>query len=69
MGKLIPIADYVGDPDGDNSAWFRPAEPPDWDPCTGCPIRGACREARECYDDDQVPDVAVRLVEPPDLIA
>lgn len=74
MGRLIPMADYVGDPDA-GGPWFRPGpEPGDWDPCGGCPIRGACREVRECqwgdgFDRDPEPDIRLRLVEPPDIVA
>ncbi|MFJ8719761.1 hypothetical protein ACIRD9_42620 [Streptomyces violaceus] len=72
MGDIIPLADYargdrvIGAPE---SPWLRPA--PDWDPCDPCPVRGACREVRECYDDAraQPPDITLRLVPPPDIIA
>lgn len=69
MGDLIPLADYAR---GDRvvgaaeSPWLRPA--PDWDPCGGCLVRGACREVRECHD-QQAPDINLRLVDPPDIIA
>lgn len=73
MGDLIPLADYAR---GDrvlgaaDSPWLRPApDPGDWDPCTGCLIRSACREVRECHQPDDVPDVPLRLVEPPDIVA
>ena len=71
MGDLIPLADYargrrvVGAP-ADDSPWLR--QNPDWDPCDGCLVRGACREVRECHG-DAVPDIALRLVDPPDIIA
>lgn len=71
MGRLIPLADYV-DPDSGNP-WFAPrADPGDWDPCGPCPIRGACREVRECQwsaDTDPEPAIVLRIVEPPDIVA
>lgn len=81
MGKLIPLADYARDarvhgaPTDADSPWFPPAPVPgDWDPCEGCPIRGACREVREChwgdgFDQDPEPDIRLRLSEPPDIVA
>lgn len=57
MGDLVPLADYArgarvhGAPTAaafDTSLWFQPA-PEGWDPCKSCPIRGACREVRECH--------------------
>lgn len=74
--NVIPIREHgaaraaaAGDA---GSPWFKAA--PDWDPCEGCPVRGACREVRECqwgdpFDDDQEPDLRLHLVEPPDIIA
>jgi hypothetical protein len=64
MGDLVPIADYARGTHvhGAPSPWLRP-DPGDWDPCTGCLVRGACREVRECHDEagapgrDAVPDV------------
>ena len=70
MGDLIPLADYAR---GDlvlgaaDSPWSKRI-PGDWDPCGSCLIRSACREVRECHD-DEVPDVPLRLVEPPDIVA
>ena len=76
MGDLIPLAEYATTRDaGDTSPWFRPApEPADWDPCGGCPVRGACREVRECqwgtpFGDDPEPGLSLRLVGPPDIVA
>jgi hypothetical protein len=76
MGELIPLADYArGDRVmGADSPWFRrpTAEAPDWDPCHGCPVRGACREVRECQwgnpwaPDDTAPALSLRIVDPPD---
>lgn len=76
MGDIIPMRDHAATRDtlaGDtDSPWLRPA--PDWDPCEGCPVRGACREVRECqwgetFDDDPEPDITLRLVPPPDIVA
>jgi hypothetical protein len=76
MGDLIPMRDHAATRDATASAadspWFKDA--PDWDPCHGCPVRGACREVRECqwgapFDTDPEPAIALRLVEPPDIIA
>jgi hypothetical protein len=81
MGDLVPLADYArgarvqGAPTDEESPWFQPApDPGDWDPCGDCPVRGACREVREChwgqtFGDDSEPDIALRLVEPPDIVA
>lgn len=79
MGELIPLADYaIGERvlgvTADESPWLRP-DPGDWDPCDGCPVRGACREVRECQWGDpwdtvnEPPGIALRLVEPPDIVA
>jgi hypothetical protein len=74
MGRLIPLADYVHPTTG--SPWFAPrADPGDWDPCAGCLIRSACREVRECHDTpattttDPEPDIVLRLVARPDIVA
>ena len=71
MGDLVPLADYArGDRvlGADDSPWLRPS--PDWDPCVTCDIRSACREVRECYDDmPPPPDLKLRVVEPPDIVA
>jgi hypothetical protein len=77
MGDVIPLRDYAatraaieGDP---ASPWFQLApDAGDWDPCHGCPVRGACREVRECQwggDDDPEPGITLRLAEPPDIVA
>ncbi len=61
MGDLVPLRE---------SPWLRPA--PDWnDTCDGCPIRSACRAERDCQwpAPAPVPDVTLRLVEPPDIVA
>lgn len=70
MGQLIPLTDYI-DPDT-RTPWFAPTEPADWDPCHGCPVRGACREVRECQwsaDTDPEPAIVLRVVGPPDIVA
>ena len=72
MGDLVPMrehaatrAAFAGDVE---SPWLKPA--PDWDPCVTCDIRSACREVRECYDDmEPPPDLKLRVVEPPDIVA
>lgn len=76
MGDIIPLRDYAvtraaieGDP---ASPWFQLApDAGDWDTCRSCPIRGACREVRECQwpAPDPEPDITLRLVEPPDIVA
>lgn len=68
MGDLVPLADYARGTrvTGAPSPWLQPS--PDWDPCGPCPLRGACREVRECHD-DITPDIRLRTVEPPDIIA
>lgn len=68
MGDLVPLADYVGDPDS-GTPWFRAAPDTDgWAPCAGCLIRGACREVRECQDVPP-PELHLRPVPPPDIVA
>ncbi len=58
MGDLVPLRTI--------SPWLRPA--PDWDDtCDGCPIRSACRAEGACQW--PAPDVTLRLVELPDIIA
>lgn len=70
MGDLIPLREHgatraalAGDIE---SPWLRPS--PDWDPCDGCLIRSACREVRECHD-TPLPDLKLRVVGPPDIVA
>jgi hypothetical protein len=72
MGDVIPLRDHAAARDILNgptdSPWLRSA--PDWDPCGECPIRGACREVRECQwgtpdDDPGPPPLQLRPAAPP----
>lgn len=74
MGDLVPMREYTearAALDASQSQWLKPS--PDWDPCGGCEIRSACREVRECYDGmDRTPpppDLKLRVVDPPDIVA
>lgn len=83
MGDLIPLADYargdrvLGAADPDDSPWFGPLTPCAVQPvttCDDCPARTSCRVAGSCQwgtgaAPDVAPDVNLRLVEPPDIIA
>lgn len=75
MGDLIPMRDHAAARDAiaqeADSPWFRTdGEAPDWDSCKGCPIRGACREVRECqWPAPPEPDITLRIVDPPDIVA
>ena len=72
MGDVIPMRDYgaarAAQTRDTSSPWFSPA--PDWPTCPDCPVRGVCREVRECQvPDDEPPPLKLRRVEPPDIIA
>lgn len=78
MGDLIPLADYargdrvLGAAAPDDSPWLSPLPRAGRaiETCDDCPTRSSCRAAGHCqWGDDVAPDLGLRLVEPPDIIA